>query len=181
MTAVAPVFYSGRPAAQQPDRHFIQSLESTFAEPTADETVRMFAGQIAVLHGRSSSVSPTKNEARGMRTATAKIPQDFAIRSAPRKTERSLSEEIKEAMLADHGHVRARHKHIARLAGGVSPRTVEGWERGRSMPQIEAFLELGKHSPAIQKLTLRLWNLDPDLDPDAYRTFLELQRMVARR
>jgi transcriptional regulator with XRE-family HTH domain len=105
-------------------------------------------------------------------------PQDFPA-TAPRKDSAPLAERVREALTADFGHLKARQKEIARKAGGISPRTVERWERGEGVPHLELFLELGKHSPALRKMVLRAWNLDADIDPEYGRALADLHRAAA--
>jgi transcriptional regulator with XRE-family HTH domain len=109
---------------------------------------------------------------RGTMDRLARVtPQDFPA-TAPRKDSASLAERVREALTADFGHLKARQKEIARKAGGISPRTVERWERGEGVPHLELFLELGKHSPALRAVALRCWAMEADCDPGFQRELI---------
>lgn len=99
------------------------------------------------------------------------IPQECPA-TAQRINPASLAEQVREALTADFGHLKARQKEIARKAGGVSPRTVERWERGEGVPHLELFLELGKHSPALRAVALRTWAMEADCDPGFQRELI---------
>lgn len=91
-----------------------------------------------------------------------------------------LKRAFRDAVDQDFGHLKSHLKVVASKAG-TTPRTVEAWTDQRCLPGLEYFLELGKHSPAIQKMTMRLWNLDPDIDPEYQRAFMDLVRAVQSR
>ncbi len=172
--AAALSFYSG-------PTDLSQKIAAAYREvPCLDSTPTFVADTVRNLHRSSPSehaVSPDKYRVRRqMQTSARVIPVEIPNRSSGLNTDRSLADQVRDALLADHGHLRARKKHIARLAGGISPRTVEGWEQGKSVPHLEHFLELGKHSPSIRKMVMRLWNLDPDIDPEYQRAFMDLMR-----
>jgi hypothetical protein len=89
----------------------------------------------------------------------------------------ALSTTLREA----YGPYAGKHKKIAQHAGIKSAKTAEAWSCGRNLPALEYFLELGRNSPAIQKMTMRLWGLDADIDPEYQRAFQDLLRVVAGR
>lgn len=86
----------------------------------------------------------------------------------------ALSTTLRDA----YGPYASKHKGVAEHAGIKSTRTAEAWSCGRNLPALEYFLELGRNSPAIQKMTMRLWGLDADLDPEYSRVFQDLLRVV---
>jgi hypothetical protein len=86
----------------------------------------------------------------------------------------ALSTTLREA----YGPYASKHKKIAEHAGIKSARTAEAWACGRNLPALEYFLELGRKSAAIQKMTLNLWGLDADLDPEYSRVLNDLRQLV---
>ncbi len=116
-----------------------------------------------------------------METSTRSNTRTKADSSDWLKDKRAIAHEVRVALVVDHGHLKARNKEIARKAD-CSPRTVEAWTDADvpTLPGLEHFLRLVPHSPSIQKMLLQLMSCDPDTDPRAYSTFLELQRMLRR-
>jgi hypothetical protein len=86
----------------------------------------------------------------------------------------ALSTTLREA----YGAYAGKHKKIAQHAGIKSAKTAEAWSCGRNLPALEYFLELGRNSPAIQKMTMRLWGLDADIDPEYSRVLNDLRQLV---
>ncbi len=58
---------------------------------------------------------------------------------------------------------------------------MKAWTRKQSLPSLDYFLNLGKHSPAIQAMTMRVWGLQADM-PDEFQRELNalIQRHIGR-
>jgi hypothetical protein len=175
-------FYSGpiKPLARQ-DRHFVRSLEERFPEPPADEAARVFGQQVVKLRSlhHGSPTSPDKNKGEAMERSSGAATRTIRDRAKPLKDRNEIAAEVARCLKTDFDHLKARNKEIARKAE-ASPRTVEAWIDGISPPGLEYVMRLLPHSPSLRKLMARQMTLDPDLDPEAYRAFLELMRMVQR-
>jgi hypothetical protein len=89
-----------------------------------------------------------------------------------------VTQELSTTLRVVYGQYASKHKRIAKDAGIKSAKTAEAWACQRNLPALEYFLELGRNQPAIQKMTLRLWGLDADIDPEYQRAFQDLMRLA---
>jgi hypothetical protein len=89
-----------------------------------------------------------------------------------------VTQELSTTLRVVYGQYQSKHKRIAKDAGIKSAKTAEAWSCGRNLPALEYFLELGRNSPAIQKMTMRLWGLDADIDPEYSRVLNDLRQLV---
>lgn len=104
------------------------------------------------------------------------LPEPKSAKLSKRDTARTLTDAIQE----DYGRLSSRHKQIANDAGAASQKTAEAWTQGTSLPGLDYFLNLGRESPAIQKMVMRLWGLERDCDPSFQRELNDLLRRYQR-
>lgn len=179
-SALAQVFYSGKPR-KRPDRDFVRDLHVKLGALPSQQTTQALVKQanqsIHPLHRLPPPFAKKPSE-DGMAKTASISPQDCPAK--PRKVQ-PLADQVREALTADFGNLKARQKEIARKAGGISPRTVERWERGEGVPHLELFLELGKHSPSMRAVALRFWAMEADQDPGFQRELIAFLQSRARR
>lgn len=184
--ASAVSFYSGPiKARQRPDRQFVRDLADRFAEPSRDETARVFADQIVRVAGlhrcRPSERVRYVERYRGdpMKSANETITRTIRECEPSLNDKRVLTKEVAAALKRDFRHKHSHMKVIARHAE-ASPRTVEAWTDGLNLPGFDYIARLAPHSPSIRKLLMRLATLDGDTDPEYGRTLSDLRQAAER-
>ncbi len=133
--------------------------------------------QISDMSAQSVSSCPEQHKDRDMdasRPLTGRTPRQP---NSAKLNKRDTAELVAAAIHEDYGRFACRHTVIANDAGAASEKTAKAWTNKESLPGLEYFLNLGRNSPAIQKMVLRLWGLERDLDPDFQR---ELNAFIQR-
>lgn len=91
----------------------------------------------------------------------------------------AVGKRICAALEADYGDLKSKHKEIADAAG-VSPKTVEAWMHGVSLPGLMPTLRLMAESSEFAKVAMELCALEADLDPKFQEAFANFMRMVGK-
>lgn len=130
-----------------------------------------------VVHKSVSSIA--NNNAMEEKPMSA-LPSVGTFRKPKRQpiNKSTVTQELSATLRDAYGPYASKHKKVAEHAGIKSARTAEAWSCGRNLPALEYFLELGRNSPAIQKMTMRLWGLDADIDPEYSRVLNDLRQLV---
>lgn len=91
-----------------------------------------------------------------------------------------IADQVAEALRQDFGARAAKHKVIAEAAGAASENTAKAWTQKSNLPALEYFLELGRRSPALRAMTMRLWEMEHEMDPGMQKAWIEFCQMMAR-
>jgi hypothetical protein len=132
----------------------------------------------AVARHSIAPSSPNKHKANDMEASAAVKVGTFRKPRTEPITKPLATQALSTTLRAAYGPYAGKHKKVAQHAGIKSAKTAEAWSCGRNLPALEYFLELGRNSPAIQKMTMRLWGLDADLDPEYSRVLNDLRQLV---
>lgn len=90
-----------------------------------------------------------------------------------------VGKRICAALEADYGDLKSKHKEIADDAG-VSPKTVEAWMQGVSLPGLMPTFRLMAESTEFAKVAMELCALEADHDPDFQRALATFLRTIGR-
>jgi hypothetical protein len=154
---------------------YAQTARGALPCKARNDSAANIANQNATSKSHACRPFVNKHKDGAMAASQAKIVRTPRER---RLTKHEALRLVSTAIQEDYGPLASRHKVIAEDAGANSAKTAEAWTAAVSCPGVHHFLNLGMKSPAIQKMTLRLWNLDPEIDPEYQRVFSDLVRLV---